>query len=245
MIIFDEKQRAKMLDEQNDKSISKIKDIMMLVKLYNSQNLNKDEIINKLSQKVNDKCYNKIDIAMDYCKNKCLKENKEIIIYKEELDVIQKEFNYDLQKLLFIMLCVCKFYNRSNKKDYLFISAGSETTLSKLSKLGECKFSRQDKKMLAHSLYEKKYIYPELGKVKLLYYKDVGTEVLKFIPYDTMIYEYKKYIGENVIRCFHCNKWIYKRGNKTKYCENCAKEISKEQRKEIMQNKRNNDFVTK
>lgn len=244
-IIFNEIEHGRMLDELDDGSISKVKDIISLIKYYRYENMSEEEIKSILYKKVCGLNTNRIKIAFDYCKYKIAKEPKEIIIYKEELDEIKKEKNYNYQKYLFVCLCLCKYMslNRDKNKNVLYVKNGTEISETRLITLSGCKVNKEEKGFICNDLYNDGFIEPKLGRWDLLYYRDSGTEAMKFIPYNEMVYEYRSYIGENVVRCERCGDWVYKRSNRTKYCSKCAKVVSNEQHKEMMKNTRNENVT--
>lgn len=240
-IIFNEIEYCKQLENSEEK-ITKTKDIMFLIKWYRYNGLSDDEIKTKLYDKVNGLDTSKISSAFNYCKNKTLNMPKEIVIYKEELDEIQKELNYEYQKYLFIVLCLCKYINSEKYKDILFVKNNTETSRQRIYTLSTCKETRDKKPFIGNCLKKDGFIeIVGLDMWKLLYYRDEGEVALRFIPYETMVYEYRKYIGENVTRCERCGKWLYKKSNRNKYCKNCANIVYNEQRREAY-NLENFDF---
>ena len=149
------------------------------------------------------------------------------------LEEIQKELNYEYQKYLFIALCLCKFINSEKYKDILFVKNNTETSRQRIYTLSNCKETRDKKPYIGYCLKNDGFIEVlGLDMWKLNYYRDCGEEALRFIPYDNMIYEYRKYVGEKVTRCERCGEWIYKKSNRTKYCKKCANLVYNEQRRE-------------
>ena len=235
-IIFDEIEYSKRLIDSEEK-ISRMKDIMMLIKYYRHIGLNEDDIKNKLYDKVDGLDTSKIPTAFNYCRNKTINLPREIVIYKEELDAIQKELNYEYQKYLFIALCLCKFINSEKYKDILFVKNNTETSRQRIYTLSGCKETREKKPYIGHCLQNDGFVEVlGLDMWKLNYYRESGKEVLRFVPRETMVYEYRRYVGEKVTKCERCGEWIYKKSNRTKYCKKCANLVYNEQRRENYKN---------
>ena len=134
---------------------------------------------------------------------------------------------------MFVALCLCKFINSQKYKDILFVKNNTETSRQRIYTLSNCKETRDKKPYIGYSLVKDGFIeVVGLDMWKLLYYKDEGEIALKFVPRETMVYEYRKYIGENVIKCERCGEWVYKKSNRTKYCKRCANIVYNEQRRE-------------
>ena len=243
-IIFDEMKYCEDLDNSTEK-ISRTKDIMMLIKWYRYCGYTESEIKEKIYNKVNGIDAHKIQLAYQYAKGKTLKKPFEIFIYKEELELIKKELNYEYQKYLFIALCLCKYMygltiekgtENEKYKNILFVKNNSETSRQRIYTLSGCKETREKKPFIGHCLKNDGFIEVlGLDMWRLLYLRDEGEVVLKFVPHETMVYEYRKYMGENVCKCERCGKWIYKKSNRTKYCKDCANLVYNEQRREKYQ----------
>ena len=240
-IIFDEIKYCQDLDSSNEK-ISRTKDIMMLIKWYRYCGFEEDQIKEKVYNKVNGIDAHKIQLAYQYARGKSLKKPFELTIYKEELELIKKELNYEYQKYLFVALCLCKYMygltvergtENEKYKDILFVRNNTETSRQRIYTLSNCKETREKKPFIGHCLKNDGFIEVlGLDMWKLLYFRDEGEVALKFVPHETMVYEYRKYIGENVCKCERCGKWIYKKSNRTKYCKDCANLVYNEQRRE-------------
>ena len=238
MILFDEIERFNELTETDNAFSFSVKDYMILIKRYRFLGLSDEEINKKIYDIYFGANGAKIKKAFKNCRNKTYKPVEEIVIYKEELYIIQQQLDYELQKFMFIMLCLCKFQNNFNK-NYLYVTMNSNISVMKIFKTSCVKSSKKDKLGILYPLKKQGLVKCDNGEIQLLYYREIGTPTMKFVPYNDMIYEYRSYIGDRVIRCEYCNKWIYKRGNKTKYCDSCAKIISNKQHAEIMREKRN------
>lgn len=231
-IIFNEIEYCKKIDQSSEK-ISKTKDIVLLIKWYRSQGVDEEKIKEKIYEKVECGDASKITKAYQFAKDKEIHQPKEIVIYKEELDLIQKELNYEYQKYLFIALCLCKYIGSEKYKNILFVKNNTETSRQRIYTMSTCKEKRDKKPFIGNCLMKDGFIeVVGLDMWKLTYFKEEGVPVLKFIPYEDMVYEYKQYIGENVARCEKCGKWIYKRSNRMKYCKECANLVYNEQRRE-------------
>lgn len=237
-ILFDEKERFDELTECDDGFAFTQKDFMILIKRYRYLGI-KDEEINKfLYDNFHGVHSDRINKAFKSARGLVYEPVKEIIIYKEELDIIQKQLDYNLQRLMFIILCLCKFQNNKNK-NYLYFKNNSNISLAKILQISNVKSVDRKRKIKNFvPLAQQGYIDTVNGEFQILYYKETGTPIMKFVPYNDMIYEYRSYIGDRVIRCDECGKWIYKRGNKTKYCLDCAKIIKNRKTTEIVKEKR-------
>lgn len=237
-ILFDEKERFDELFEEDDGFAFTQKDFMILIKMYRYLGKKDNEINKYLYDNFHGVHSDRINKAFKAVRGLMYEPAKEITIYKEELDVIQGQLDYDLQKLMFILLCLCKFENNKNK-NYLYFKTNGNISLTKILQCAKVKAINRKKKIKNFvPLSMQGYIDTINGELQILYYRDNGTPIMKFVPYNDMIYEYRSYIGDRVVRCAECGKWIYKRGNKTKYCSSCAKVVKNRQTAEIVKERR-------
>ncbi len=177
-----------------------------------------------------------------------------IDIYKTELDYINSlDIDQEYKKVMFTFLVQLKL----NKVIFEYRHNGEEYNMSYF-KGGAKKYnnikniSNIPVKMLLND-----EVINTLERLKLITILHKGTIILDYIKNCEQegdiafsitdfnnIGLYLDYYNEknNVIRCENdkCNKLIKKKNNKQKYCEECAKEVHKEQDKQYQKDKYNN-----
>ena len=237
-MIFDDKERFEQLVNETNAFGFTCKDYGILIKMYRLQGLTDQEINKKIYDD-----YVRVNVvslkkAFENTKGMVYEPPKKIIIYKEELDLIKKELNYEYQKVLFIALCICKIFTKKPPFNRMLYEANRKNKIGRVIKLSGAKLTKEQKDYIGYDLTQEGFIDTDWYNWILLYYRDSGTPAMEFAPYNDMIYEYRSYIGDRVVRCAECGKWIYKRGNKTKYCSSCAKVVKNRQTAEIVKERR-------
>lgn len=155
-----------------------------------------------------------------------------------ELEQIEDLPTFDLQKLMFIMMCLAKTY----KTNFIYLNSNSKVTLREIYELAKVNtpLSKQDS-----ALYE--FVKQGVVDIKLKPLlkccllllendKDKRTRI-EFKPNSEMILEYYRYLGTKVVQCEMCGKSIIKTNNKVKYCKDCAKKAKIEKTVEARRNK--------
>ena len=240
----------KILEEllSNPDAIAKDIDVKVrvLIKHYKREGFSKNEIRNKLDNFLMEHFMGFVladwDKKLKRWVNKYTKQEhcdfikmNDIVIYKEELDFISKEWNIEgennieIEKLLFVMLVLAKSTGNGQWLNYKDDMAFD---------LARYKFKRgtpkptQRGKLLYKliNLEDSMLDYSERSnKTKLLYCVEEGEEIFR-ITHDacvenivTMYLDWREY--PNYKYCKNCGKEIKTTGNRQKYCDKCAKKI--------------------
>jgi hypothetical protein len=203
--------------------------LILLNKYYNQQGYKKKEIYDKLvdflilhdEEEFN--WMNALDRIIEK-RNKQLIEIEYIPITKKELDVIKNIKNKRLERLLFTMLCICKYSNYINIKNNNWVNQN----FKEIFKMANIKVTTENQ---CHLIYNLK----ELGLLKLsnkidnlnlqvqIVDNDINSEVvLKITDYRNLGFQYLAYIEDGYIKCEICGCVVKKTGNKMKYCQECA-----------------------
>ena len=227
--------------------------VKVLIKHYKREGLSKNEIRNELDNFLMEHFVGFVladwDKKLKRWVNKYTKQEhcsfikmNDIVIYKEELDFISKEWNIEgednieIEKLLFVMLVLAKSTGNGqwlNYKDDIAFD------------LARYKFKRgtpkptQRGKLLYKliNLEDSMLDYSERSnKTRLLYCVEEGEEVFR-ITYNTyvenivtMYLDWREY--PNYKYCKVCGKEIKITGNRKKYCSKCAEKIKDSQDKQ-------------
>lgn len=169
-----------------------------------------DEHIEKITSKVN---------------QQTLYEISGVKITKSEMQKIQALNNRILEKLLFTMLCVAKYYNLKNNKNDGWVNMSDKDILS-LANIS-CSSNHPLKKI---NLYINQLF--QMGLIDLPWRCDNLNYRLTFIDdedeevfvsdFRNLGYAYLLYCGEPYVRCAECGILFYKpEKGKRKYCDKC------------------------
>lgn len=160
----------------------------------------------------------KIDKAIGYAQKDTLKTMEAISIYKEEIDKIQI-LPEEARDLAFEYLFLSKwttdekgfFLNQADAKKLL----GSPTMRN--SKLQSLNYILEKEKFIKFVDTKTKEL------IKVLIRQNSGEEVLQVTDFNHPVLYYRKYLGERIIQCEICHCLVKPRGNKQKYCKDCAR----------------------
>lgn len=160
----------------------------------------------------------KINKAICFAKTENLRTMEAVSIYKEELDIIQT-LPEEVQDLAFEYLFLSKW--TTDEKGFFLNQADAKRLLGKPS-------MRNSKlQSLNYILEQEKYIKFVDTKtkelIKVLITKDCGQEVFRVVDFNHPVLHYRKHLGDRIINCEICNCLVKPRGNKQKYCKDCAK----------------------
>lgn len=256
MIVFNEKLFAeKILIEGFSKNKFVYKECLIIAR-YLRHNLNKEYIFTvdmsdkqiratqsivdiELANKLNKFCVkhypsfniiqyaNAIENIIKYSKTKELREMKNVIITKKEIDSIHAIEDFRYRKFLFVLLVLCKYFHAEGKGYYC------NFTINDMVKIANVTFSRAEKDSLLNKLYNLDFINPTYKKSIEILFVDEDLEsptLLEFVPDDNLILNYEKYAGEYVTACIKCGTLFRytekQKRSKPKYCKKCKATIN-------------------
>ena len=233
MIILDERQYAYRCLEENDIGSNPYVTLTIIAKYYYHYCGYKKQKIKDLLIDFLNRSYTSYHTEKNtwnkYIETIVSKVNKQILyqisgvkITKSEIVTIQNIHNKLLEKLMFTMLCLAKFYNLKRKNNNSWVNtsakeifqlAGISTTIEKrdikigeLWDLGLIEFSKRNDNL----------------NCRVSFINDDEDEELFVSDFRTLGNEYLLYCGENYIRCAECGLLIKNTVNShSMYCKNC------------------------
>ena len=168
-----------------------------------------------------------INDVCNYAKNNKLIKINSVLISNEELNKIKSLNDLKLEKLMFVMLVICKCYNEilnsNNNKVYANL-----TDLFSLAKLNIRVSARQ--KMIKE-LIDKEFITMSLNcnytvKICDKHCTNIGIEINDF---NNFVWIYEDYLGLIKIKdCVVCGDRIKANSSNHRYCAKCKKEKNRE-----------------
>lgn len=146
-----------------------------------------------------------------------------VCITESELEIIEKQNNLKIEKLIFTMLCLAKLAVLKNDKNTGWVNKDLKTIF----KLARIQGGITERELYICKLYNRGLIdLPKRNDVvnyKITFIDDESKNKIFVQDFRELGYEYLKYKGENIIRCGECGILIKGNKNKTrKYCSNCA-----------------------
>ena len=238
MIILDEFSYAKNILNNGLSSFMSGKDIRLLIMYFRNIGVEESELYNKINNWLSEheENYNEIlyqefllRIIKTSRKNKIKKFNN-IIITENEFNIIRNIKNYRLEKILFTMLVLSKYYFITGKR---FDEEKTNYYTLKITPYHILKFSKtneKNKEWVFSQLLEKNIIDTTFGNDGAYYIININkndNSDSKIIIEDlnNFINYYKPY-------CEICGIEIEKRNNRHSMCSNCWKEHREEKQKE-------------
>ena len=160
----------------------------------------------------------KIDRAINFAKTETLRTMDAIPVYKEEIEIINK-LPKEVRELAFEYLFLSKW--SKNEKGFYLNQADAKKLLGittmRNSKLQALNYILEQEKYIKFVDTKTKELIKVLGKI------DNGEEILLITDFNHPTLHYKQYMGEKIINCDICKCLVKPRGNKQKYCKDCAK----------------------
>lgn len=181
--------------------------------------------------------YNAIkwDAIIDKTVNKVFKKFlpihiiNEIVITIGELETIRKLNNLRLEKLAFVLLVYSKIYNIRNNNALFWVNSPYKDIFED----ANIKVTKKMQAQMIHKLVEKEMIecsiIVDCNNLKVLYHNEESDNHLVISDFRDYVLNYLRWRDEKIISCERCARLIEKKGNKKKYCNECAKEIKNEQ----------------
>lgn len=157
---------------------------------------------------------------------------KNISVTKTELEIISSLNNLRAEKILFVLLCMAKQQSIANA----FTNGLVKYSLPDLCKLARISVPADDREYIIYNIIQHGFLgYPKKNNTQCLIvnFIDDGEPVLSLDETDCQelayIYLNWKNNGKGYTRCQRCNRLIKQSKTKPKkYCEECAKEVEKE-----------------
>ena len=236
MIILNEKQYAQKCIADNDIGEKPYRTLSILAKYYYFSCGYKKKQISDLLTEFLQRNYieyigkqnfwnEQIEKIVSKVNKQTLYEISGVKITKSEMQKIQSLNNRLLEKLLFAMLCVAKYYNIKNEKNNGWVNLPDKDMLRISNISSSSKYPQQRINGYINSLFQ-------IGLIDLpwkcnnLNYRVTfisdDEEELFVSDFRNLGYEYLLYCGENYIRCADCGILFYKQNkSRSKYCKNC------------------------
>jgi hypothetical protein len=231
-MIFDEELYAIDLLKNGFKGILKWHDQLILAMYFRTLGFKPRQIKNKIIDFIikNDAPYNEVlngnslDDAIKKSKDQKLKKAEPVFITKNEIEKIKTLNNYDLEKILFIMLVISRHRKNNSKSVYSeYYLSLKFVTILRQSKLY---LTRKESDAIKFKLGELGFIEPcetywkkrtkVVDNFKLLY-ADENSEP------EIIIKDLNKAIDYYPFLCQCCHKQIIRKNGTQKYCSSCAK----------------------
>jgi len=207
--------------------------IKLLAKHFFSIGQNKNQVIDSIDNfmEKNYKNYNFIDWQniIKRIVNKISKLEKfefinifNVIIYKEELEIIKKIDNLRSEKLAFVLLVYSKIYNQMNKNETNWVNSDLRDIFSDT----KMAVSKKDQCLMINKLGDMKLLEVsrrvDCTNIKVLFTQNNGNKKLVINDFRDFVLAYLKWKGEKIGNCERCGILI-KAYNSRKYCDECAK----------------------
>lgn len=239
MIIFNEKQYIEQLLAHGFPSRFSKRDIILLARHWQEQGLSNSEIYGKIvefckkwQKKFAEPKYETaiLDAIYKLAEPSAAKMRSETINFSgtelERLAYLGRPHS----DLLFLMMCICKLYNRDN----LWVNSKSKIKLNELATLARLHLTNNKQELLLHDMIVAgaiEQMFPNLLQLKMAWL-DHKEPVLSFPPSENMIDEWRMWFNRHYAECAVCGKIVPRANNKTKYCADCAHEVAARQRRE-------------
>ena len=234
LIILDEYSYAKKLSQNGLSSFMSGRDIRILIKYFRLQGIEEgdlyDEIVkylNKYEKDFDELSHQKflLDIIKT-SKNSILKKFDSVIITENEFNKIRSLKNYRLEKILFTMLFLSKFYFQTGKNYSKEIKNKYTLKMTPYQILNFAKIDPRIREFLFYELFEKGVVDSDFGKDDAYY-------ILDFYKNDDSP---PKLIIESIVDfadyykpcCEICGVEIEKTGRNHRMCDDCWNKQKKE-----------------
>lgn len=247
MLILNEERYAKTLyDGKNSEIRSAMAKIRYITRYLIHSECIDDETVYKLSvewmkkyhDNFDESCYsNVISDAIKKAHQYSFYVIDSIKITQSELDIISSLNNLRAEKVLFVLLCMAKQQRMSNG----FTNGLVKYSITELCKLARVSVPADDREYILYEIVQKGLLgYPKKNNTQCLIVNFINNEddvVLTLDETDCQelayVYLNWKNDGKGYTRCQRCNRLIKQSKTKPrKYCEECAKEVEKENSKE-------------
>lgn len=244
-IILDEKKYAEKLLKYGFVKFMSIKDLTILSKYYRfkgykSRNIKLElvDFCKKHNPVYNEILHeNKVELAMKYSKKQELRESSDVLITNSELENIRKLKNHNLEKILFCMIVISRFYSRLNPEDKQNDDLYCNVKFSYIMSVAKVYSTKQERNKIINYLNTNGYIEATLtNSFKIKFADNTKTEggvIVKDISDENL----KSIITFYPVYCEDCGqRFDRKKYAKSNKCESCYSVYRKEQK--LLLNKR-------
>jgi hypothetical protein len=173
-----------------------------------------------------------------------------IKITQYELETISSLDNLRAEKILFVLLCMAKQQSMANG----FTNGLVKYSMTDLCKTARVSVPADDREYILYEIVQRGLLgYPKKNNTQCLIVNFMSTDevVLELDETDCQelayVYLYWKNGNKGYTRCQRCGRWMKQSKTKPKkYCEECAKEVEREQTRERVRRYRErcNDNLT-
>lgn len=158
-----------------------------------------------------------------------------IKITRSELEIISSIDNLRAEKILFVLLCMAKQQSMANG----FINGLVKYSITDLCKAARVSVPADDREYILYDIVQRGLLgYPKKNNTQCLIVNFINTDevVLELDEVDCreLAYVYLNWKNGNkgYTKCQRCGRWMKQSKTKPKkYCEECAKEVQKEQKR--------------
>lgn len=158
-----------------------------------------------------------------------------IKITQSELEAISSLDNLRAEKILFVLLCMAKQQSMSNG----FVNGLVKYSITELCKTARVSVPADDREYILYEIVKRGLLgYPKKNNTQCLIVNFINTDevVLELDEADCQelayVYLNWKNNGKGYTKCQRCNRLMKQSKTKPKkYCEECAKEVQKEQKR--------------
>jgi hypothetical protein len=246
-IIFYEEEHCKDILKNGVDKLTR-RDLNYLAKYFDSLEYTEKEIERELLDFCvkNDGNFNEIQNysfyhgAVVHARNNSLRVPTPIAITLSEIKEIQEIEDYKIQKFIFIMLVVAKFFKyhpsrkiiKNSKYDQFLYS---NTGIKELKNLAHVNFSNTEWNKIKHDLTIMNIINPTIVGAKkwaIPFWEERSPVAILVEDYRNPIAYYQEYCGENMSNCIECNVRISKNSNRHSYCRSCWREHRLQKKRE-------------
>lgn len=166
----------------------------------------------------------KIQASIKYAKNETLRRSNVVSITSIELNKVNELPEY-LRELAFIYLFLMKW---NKEDDGFFIDKSDIKKLLKQTNLTNTKINIYDGE-LERLGFVNFVDYRRKEKIRVACVENNSFPVINVEDFENAILYYRKFCGKRVIECEDCQSLVEVKGNRQKYCKDCAKKHKLEQ----------------
>ena len=224
-----------------------LKDIIILAKYYKFQGIDIHEIRIKLLEYCyrTDPSYSetlsgwKIKKALNAIKIYRLRISFPVTITKSEVSKIKEFDDYNLQKILFVLLTYSKFLKYANTR----IVPTSRTRvinefyvnerIRNIIKATRVSLQKDKRDKFLHDAFLKGLLDGTIHNTLLIKYVDENSEPEIIVEdLDDIVLYWARYSGEKIAACSKCGRLFVKRSNRHAMCRKCFQEQRREKQRE-------------
>lgn len=158
-----------------------------------------------------------------------LVEVESVSITKNELDIVNSLQGTQLRRLAFTLLCIAKFYNKSNIHNNNWVNRPDK----EIFKLANIQAPVMKQSLMMNDLYSLGLIgFSELidnVNINVKFIDDDSDVALTITDFRNLGYQYLKHMGQDSFtECKSCGLIMKRTSNRLKYCADCAADINRE-----------------